>query len=143
MTSEQIDLVKTSFAKVAPLAQEAAVLFYARLFEIDPALRRLFKTDIGKQGRKLMQMIEIAVNGLERLEELVPAVRALGARHAVYGVEEKHYETVGAALLWTLEQALEADFTAETKEAWTAFYNLIADTMKDAARHSNENAASI
>jgi len=141
MTSEQINLVKASFAKIEPLAEEAAVLFYARLFELDPNLRRLFKIDIAKQGRKLMQMLEIAVNGLDCLDELVPAVRALGARHHAYGVEDRDYETVGTALLWTLEQALGANFTAETKEAWTAVYDLLAETMKDASRLPSENAA--
>ena len=143
MTSEQINLVKASFKKVEPLAEEAAVLFYAKLFELDPDLRRLFKTDIGKQGRKLMQMLEIAVNGLDRLDEIVPAVRALGARHHTYGVEDGHYETVGAALLWTLEQALGTDFTVETKEAWAVVYILLAETMKAAARQPPENAATV
>ncbi len=141
MTSEQINLIKASFAKVKPLAEEAAVLFYVKLFDIDPELRRLFKTDIGKQGQKLMQMIEVAVNGLDRLDELVPAVRELGVRHAAYGVEDRHYETVGAALLWTLERALREDFTAETKAAWTTVYELLARTMKDAAHFPSENAA--
>jgi len=141
MTNEQINLVRASFAKVKPLVEEAAVLFYVKLFDLDPQLRRLFKTDIGKQGQKLMQMIEAAVNGLDRLEELVPAVRALGARPAVYGVEDRHYGTVGAALLWTLERALREDFTAETEAAWTAVYDLLAETMKEGSRQLSENAA--
>lgn len=141
MTSEQINLVRVSFAKIEPFAEEAAVLFYAKLFDLDPDLRRLFKTDIAQQGRKLMQMLEIAVNGLDRLDELAPEVRALGARHHTYGVDDRHYETVGAALLWTLEQAQKADFTPDTKEAWTAVYSLLAETMKDASREPSENTA--
>lgn len=143
MTNEQIDLVRASFAKIEPVAEEAAVLFYAKLFELDPDLRRLFKTDIGKQGRKLMQMLETAVNGLDRLDELVPSVRALGERHRAYGVADRHYETVGAALLWTLDQALDADYTPETNAAWTAVYSLLAETMKDASRQPSENAAGV
>lgn len=143
MTSEQISLVRVSFAKIEPVAEEAAVLFYAKLFDLDPDLRRLFKTDIAQQGRKLMQMLEIAVNGLDRLDELIPAVRELGVRHHAYGVEDRHYETVGAALLWTLEQAQKADFTLETKEAWTAVYGLLVETMKDASREPSENTASV
>jgi hemoglobin-like flavoprotein len=141
MTGKQIELVRASFAKVVPVAEEAAVLFYAKLFDLDPDLRRLFTTDIKEQGHKLMQMLEMAVKSLDHLEAVVPAVRASGARHKSYGVKESHYETVAAALLWTLEMALENDFTTETKEAWTAVYDLLAQTMKDGSRQPIENAA--
>ena len=140
MIREQINLVRESFAKVEPVAEEAAVLFYVRLFELDPDLRPLFKNDIREQGLKLMQMIGFAVRGLDRPEELLPAVRALGARHVAYGVEDRHYETVGAALLWMLEQALGAGFTADTKQAWTEVYELLSRTMMDAARPEPENS---
>lgn len=133
MTDEQINLIKTSFAKIEPAAEEAAVLFYAKLFDLDPDLRPLFKAGIREQGLKLMQMLELAVRGLDRVEELVTMVRDLGARHAVYGVEDRHYETVGTALLWVLAKSLRADFTLETEEAWTAVYSLLAQTMKDGA----------
>jgi hemoglobin-like flavoprotein len=142
MTVEQINLVKKSFEKIAPIAEQAAALFYAKLFELDPNLRRLFKGDMKEQGRKLMQVIAYAVESLERIDEFIPQVRALGARHANYGVEERDYETVGAALLWTLEKALSREFTARTKEAWTAVYDLLARTMKAAGRgRTPENAA--
>jgi hemoglobin-like flavoprotein len=140
MTSEQIDLVQASFKTIEPQAEEAAALFYDRLFEIGPELRPLFKGDIREQGRKLMQMIGLVVKSLGRIEELVPAIRTMGARHAGYGVEDRHYETVGSALLWTLEKGLGAAFTAETKEAWTAAYSLLAQTMKDAGSRSRKEA---
>ena len=143
MTNEQTHLVKTSFKKIEPAAEEAAVLFYAKLFDLDPRLRGLFKGDIREQGLKLMRMLELAVKGLDRIDELVPAVRALGARHSGYGVEDGHYETVGTALLWMLERALRADFTPQTREAWATVYNLLAQTMKDGARQQTENAAAI
>jgi hemoglobin-like flavoprotein len=133
MTAEQKVLVQTTFAKVAPIADAAAAMFYARLFELDPSLRPLFTTDLAEQGRKLMQMIAIAVNGLDRLDELVPAVRQLGVRHARYGVKDQHYDTVAEALLWTLERGLGPDFTPAAKEAWTAVYGVLAATMKEAA----------
>jgi hemoglobin-like flavoprotein len=104
MTQEQKRLVQTTFDRVVPIADTAAALFYQRLFELDPAARALFTTDLTEQGRKLMQMIGVAVRGLDRLDELVPAVRDLGTRHVAYGVTDGHYETVGAALLWTLER---------------------------------------
>ena len=141
MTNEQINLVQASFEKIEPNAETVAILFYTRLFEIDPGLRNLFSGDINEQGRKLMQMIGLAVRGLDRLDELVPAVQALGARHAGYGVQDFHYGTVAKALLWTLEKGLGAEFTVETKEAWTAVYTILAQTMKNASRQPNENLA--
>ena len=133
MTPQQKHLVQTTFAKVAPMADEAAALFYGRLFELDPSLRPMFTTDLKEQGRKLMRMIGMAVNGLDRLDELVPVVRQLGARHAGYGVRDEHYGTVATALVWTLEQGLGPDFTPEVKDAWVAVYSVLATTMKDAA----------
>jgi hemoglobin-like flavoprotein len=133
MTERQKTLVQTTFATVAPIADTAASMFYARLFELDPELRRLFTSDLREQGRKLMQMIGVAVNGLDRLDALVPAVKQLGARHAGYGVKDTHYDTVAAALLWTLEEGLGPDFTPEVKDAWTTVYGVLATTMKEAA----------
>ncbi len=134
MTAAEITLVKDSFRKVAPIADQAASLFYARLFELDPSLRHLFHSDMAEQGRKLMQMLGMAVAGLDRLDELVPAVRQLGLRHAGYKVREEHYETVGEALLWTLGRGLGAAFTPEMQAAWAKTYWTLAETMKAGAR---------
>ncbi len=133
MTPDQIALVQQSFAHVLPIADTAAALFYTRLFELDPSLRTLFTGDMAEQGRKLMTMLSVAVKGLGRLEELVPAVQKLGARHVAYGVQDEHYATVGAALLWTLDQGLGARFTLEIRAAWAHAYTLLADTMRTAA----------
>lgn len=140
MTPHQIMLVQTSFEKVAPIADTAAELFYRRLFETDPTASKLFKGDMKQQGRKLMQMIGVAVKGLDKLDTIVPAVQSLGKRHVGYGVTEAQYDTVGAALLWTLSQGLGAAFTPEVKEAWTAAYSLLATTMKQAANHAAKAA---
>jgi hemoglobin-like flavoprotein len=136
MTPHQIQLVKQSFAQVAPISEQAAGLFYGRLFEIAPHLRPLFKGDIGEQGRKLMATITIAVGSLERLPDLVPVVQDLGRRHAGYGVEDEHYDVVGQALLWTLEKGLGGSFTPEVKDAWTTVYGILSETMKQAARQA-------
>ena len=136
LTAAQKTLVQTSFATIVPIADDAAALFYQRLFELDPSLQAMFRGSMLEQRKKLMQMLTAAVKGLDRLEQLVPVVRDLGRRHATYGVAEAHYDTVGAALLWTLEMGLGAAFTAETREAWTAVYGLLATTMKDAARET-------
>ena len=140
MTPEQIALVQASFAQVVPIADTAAALFYRRLFELDPALRLLFPSDLTEQGRKLMTMLRVVVTGLSRLETIRPAVEALGRRHVAYGVTEAHYATVGAALLWTLAQGLGEAFTAETAAAWGAAYTLLAETMQAAATVEEELA---
>jgi len=133
LTLRQIELVQSSFAIIAPIADDAAALFYRRLFEIDPSLEQMFKGDMPSQRQKLMQMLTAAVKGLPRLDRLVPVVEDLGRRHVRYGVMDEHYDTVGAALLWTLEKGLGNAFTAEVREAWTTVYGLLATTMKSAA----------
>jgi hemoglobin-like flavoprotein len=136
LTSTQIALVQRSFAIIAPIADDAAALFYQRLFELDPSLRRMFPEDMTGQRKKLMQMLTAAVKGLDRLDQLVPVLQDLGRRHVAYGVTDAHYDTVGAALLWTLKMGLGKGFTPETKEAWTTVYGLLATTMRDAARQA-------
>ena len=137
MPNIDIALVQWSWEQVLPIADDAAQLFYGRLFELDPSLRPMFAhSDMAEQRRKLMQMITVAVRGLERLDTLLPAVRALGARHVGYGVKDEHYDTVGAALLWTLEQGLGAAFTPEVRESWAATYGTLASIMREAASQS-------
>lgn len=133
MEQQQIELVQSSFAKVAPIAGEAAELFYNRLFELDPDLQALFKGDITEQGIKLMSMLKTAVAGLSNIDTLAPAVQELGIRHKGYGVEDSHYDTVGEALLWTLEQGLGDAWNEELKSAWTDTYVLLSGVMKSAA----------
>ncbi|HYC71036.1 MAG TPA: globin family protein [Opitutaceae bacterium] len=134
MNPREIALVQESFRKVAPIAEQAAAIFYARLFELDPSLRALFHGNMAEQGRKLMQVLGFAVGGLDKLDHLIPAIRQLGLRHAGYQVRDAHYETVGEALLWTLARGLGADFTAEHQAAWAKVYWLLAETMKAGAR---------
>lgn len=136
MTPEQKNLVQTSFEQVKPVADIAAALFYGFLFKLDPRLERLFKGDLENQGRMLMQMIGLAVRGLDHLDEIVPLLHELGARHAGYGVEERDYETVRAALLATLKRGLGDEFTPAVREAWIAVYALLAETMKVGAREA-------
>jgi len=133
MTPEQITLIKTSWEKVLPISGTAAELFYAKLFELDADLKPLFNGDMKEQGAKLMKMINTVVNSLDKLDTIVPAVQNLGERHVGYGVKDEHYDTVAAALLWTLGQGLGESFTEEVKDAWTAAYVILATTMKEAA----------
>jgi len=133
MTPEEISLVQESWKKVVPIKETAAELFYGKLFELDPGLRSLFQGDMQEQGRKLMAMINTAINGLTRLDEIVPAVQGLGRRHVGYGVKAGDYGTVATALLWTLEKGLGAAFTPSIRAAWVKAYSLLAETMKAAA----------
>lgn len=133
MSPQQVSLVQTSWQQVVPIAATAASLFYGRLFELDPELKHLFKSDITEQGRKLTAMLGTVVAKLDSLGDIVPAVQDLGRRHVAYGIEPQHYDTVGEALLWTLDKGLGEAFTPEVKEAWTVAYTTLAGAMKDAA----------
>ena len=130
MTNEQIKLVQDSFRQVVPIAETAAQLFYARLFELDPDLDLLFKGNLTEQGRKLMQMLGLAINSLDRLDQLLPVVRSLGARHVTYGVRDRDYNTVGQALLWTLQKGLGPAFTPDVEAAWSNVYATLASAMQ-------------
>ncbi|MCC9640718.1 globin domain-containing protein [Rhodopirellula sp. JC740] len=130
MTPEQVAMVKDSWEKVKPISEQAAELFYGRLFTLDPSLRSLFKGDMSEQGKKLMSTISLAVASLDRLETILPTVQELGRKHAVeYAVPDSSYATVGEALLWTLGQGLGDDFTDEVKEAWTLTYTTLSGAM--------------
>jgi hemoglobin-like flavoprotein len=133
MTPDQVTLVQESFKKVVPIAGKAADLFYERLFTIAPEVRSLFPTDLSEQKKKLMQVLATAVTNLHQVEKVLPAVEELGRRHVAYGVTEKHFEPVGAALLWTLEQGLGPDFSPPVKAAWTETYITVAGVMTKAA----------
>ena len=133
MTPQQATLVQGTFASLAPRAEEVADLFYDRLFELDPDLENLFNNDMAVQGRKLMQMLAVAVNALCKFYEIVPAVKDLGKRHVHYGVKEPDYQTVGAALIAALDEGLGSAFTDEVREAWVAAYTRIAETMREGA----------
>ena len=134
MTNEQQQLIKSSFREVERLGVIVALCFYQRLFELDPSLRALFHTDIEEQSKKLLQALKMVSDGIHRLPEVLPAIESLGRRHVRYGVKDKDYETVGQALLWTLEESLGADFTGEVRVAWAAAFDLVAAAMKRAAK---------
>jgi hemoglobin-like flavoprotein len=129
MTPDQVKLVQQSFAKVAPISETAAVLFYDRLFEIAPQVKAMFPADMTEQRRKLMGMLAAVVNGLGDLNSILPAASALAKRHVSYGAKAEHYPVVGAALLWTLEKGLGDGWTPDVAEAWTAAYGTLSGFM--------------
>lgn len=141
LTAEQINLIRTTWAAVEPIQDQAAAMFYGRLFRLDPGLEPLFShTAMPKQRQMLMQTLAIVVKSIDRLDQLVPAVRALGMRHVGYGVKSEAYATVGQALLWTLEEGLGDAFTLESRYAWAAAYGVLAAVMSDAAEAGQKAA---
>jgi hemoglobin-like flavoprotein len=133
MTTEQITLVQESFAKVAPIADQAAIMFYDRLFELAPQAKSMFAAEMTEQRRKLMATLAFVVNGLANLQSVMPAATALAKRHIAYGAQPEHYPVVGAALLWTLEKGLGDAWTAETAAAWAAAYAALSTLMIEEA----------
>jgi len=129
MKPEQTQLVQSSFAKVVPIADVAAKLFYDRLFEIAPEVKPFFRHDMREQGRKLMTTLGVVVGSLKNLDAILPAVKALAVKHAGYGVVPAHYEAVGEALIWTLEKGLGEDFSTETRSAWLSTYATLSAIM--------------
>jgi hemoglobin-like flavoprotein len=134
VTSRQKALVQESFASIEPILEDVTALLYGRIFELDPAASALFPQDMASQYRKVSQMLTAAVKGLDHLEQLVPVLQDLGRRHAAYGVTQNHYDTGGAALMWTLEKGLGSAFTPELKEAWASVWGLLTTTMYEATR---------
>jgi nitric oxide dioxygenase len=129
MTPEQVDLVQRSFAKVAPISEQAAVLFYDRLFDVAPSVKTMFPADMTEQRKKLMEALAVVVNGLGNLGAVLPAASALAKRHVNYGAKPEHYPVVGGALLWTLEKGLGEAWTPEVAEAWKAAYGTLSCYM--------------
>ena len=135
MTPEQKTHVKTTWQLVVPIADKAAQLFYGKLFEIDPSTQSMFKsTDMPEQRKKLVLALGAVIAGLDNLAPLVPVLENLGKKHVAYGVRDEHYDSVGAALLWTLEQGLQDKWTSQVKDAWIAAYTAVAGVMRDAAK---------
>ncbi|MGB7101540.1 MAG: globin family protein [Xanthobacteraceae bacterium] len=129
MTPDQVKAIQESFKKVAPISEQAAALFYGRLFEIAPAVKPLFRGDMAEQGRKLMATLAVVVSGLSNLEGILPAASALAKRHVGYGVKAADYTPVGAALLWTLERGLGDAWTPDLAAAWGAAYTVLSGYM--------------
>jgi hemoglobin-like flavoprotein len=141
MTPEQVKAIQDSFDKVKPIAEQAAALFYGRLFEIAPAVKPLFRGDMTEQGRKLMASLAVVVQGLDNLESVLPAASALAKRHVGYGVKAADYAPVGVALLWTLEKGLGDQWTPELAAAWGEAYKVLSDFMIAEAYGRAEGAA--
>jgi nitric oxide dioxygenase len=140
VNSAQVKLVQESFAKVIPISEQAAVMFYNRLFEVAPSVKAMFPADMTEQRKKLMMMLAAVVNGLGNLESILPAASALAKRHVNYGAKAEHYPVVGAALLWTLEKGLDKAWTPEIADAWTAAYGTLSGYMISEAYGSAQAA---
>jgi nitric oxide dioxygenase len=140
MTPDQVKLVQQSFSKVVPIADQAAVIFYDRLFEVAPGVKAMFPADMIEQRKKLIAMLAAVVNGLSSIESILPAASALATRHVTYGAKAEHYPVVGGALLWTLQKGLGDAWTPEVAAAWTAAYGTLSTYMISEAYGSAEAA---
>jgi nitric oxide dioxygenase len=140
MTPDQVSLVQDSFAKVAPISEQAAVIFYDRLFEVAPGVRSMFPADLTQQRKKLMATLAVVVNGLGDLQSVLPAASALAKRHVSYGAKPEHYPVVGSALLWTLEKGLGEAWTPDVAAAWTEAYGTLSGYMIAEAYNSAQAA---
>jgi hemoglobin-like flavoprotein len=140
MNSDHVALIQYSFAKIMPTAEEAAALFYGRLFQIAPEVEQLFRGDVKEQGRKLMATLALVVDGLTDLATVLPAASALARTHVAYGVRAEHYAPVGVALLWMLERGLGAEWTSDLAAAWTNAYTTLSEYMIDEAYGRREAA---
>jgi hemoglobin-like flavoprotein len=140
MTPDQVRLVQQSFSKVAPIADQAAIMFYDRLFDVAPSVKALFPADLTEQRKKLMATLAAVVNGLSSIESILPAASALATRHVAYGAKAEHYPVVGGALLWTLQKGLGEAWTPEVAAAWTAAYGTLSTYMISEAYGSAQAA---
>ncbi|MBC7390362.1 MAG: hemin receptor [Opitutaceae bacterium] len=131
MTPEQIRLVKSSWASVILIAEEAGSMFYKRLFEIAPEVRPMFKHDMASQERKLTDMITYVVANLDKLKEIAGDVKELGSKHKVYGATAEHYKIVGECLIWTLEKGMDDKWNKDLETAWLSGYTILADAMME------------
>jgi len=140
MTPEQVKLVQQSFSKIIPISEQAAVIFYDRLFEIAPQVKSMFPSDMAEQRGKLMATLSAVVNGLGNLSSILPAASALAKRHVAYGARAEHYPVVGAALLWTLEKGLGESWTPDVANAWKEAYGTLSGFMISEAYGSPQAA---
>jgi hemoglobin-like flavoprotein len=130
VTPRQKQIICDSFPLIREIAIPVSLLFYGRLFDLDPSLRQLFKIDMKEQSKKLVATLDTLVEGIDDWEKIVPVLRELGQRHVGYGVKEQHYNTVCSALVWAFGQALQPGFDDEVRAAWTAVIQAVNEQMK-------------
>ena len=130
MTQREKQIISESFPLIREIAIPVSLLFYGRLFDVDPSLRQLFKIDIKQQSKKLIAMLDAVVESIDDWERIVPVLRELGQRHVAYGVKEQDYNTLCSALVWAFGQALQPGFDSEVRAAWTAVIRDVNEQMK-------------
>jgi hemoglobin-like flavoprotein len=137
VTHQQIELIRQSWSRVLPIAEQAGLLFYEKLFTAAPGIRHMFKPDINPQANKLIQVLGYVVSKLNKMEELLPEVKKLGERHNAYGAQPAHYEVVGQCLIATLKDGLGDHWTPEVQDAWLTAFNAIKNVMIVAQEEAN------
>ena len=143
MTPEQILLVRSSWPAIAENADALTTHFYAHLFEIDHGAARLFSgVDMAAQKKKLAQALSVVVHALDNIDSLLPALAGLAKRHMNYGVEDRHFDSVGDALLWALDDVLGDAFTSDVRDAWAQAYAIVSSVMRRPLARDEVAAAS-
>jgi hemoglobin-like flavoprotein len=143
MKPEQVKIILLTFSQVASNKDRVGQMFYERLFAIAPETRPMFKGDMAEQSQKLMDTLALAIGSLRDMPSLVATLESLALSHVDYGVRDEHYGTVGEALIWTLEKGLGEAFTRDAREAWTALYGEITQTMRRAAANRPSHEAAV
>lgn len=141
MTPQQKQIVKDTWSAVIPIQEQAAAMFYERLFSEHPEVKPLFKGDMQEQGEKLMNMLDQAVNSLDDIESVTKPLKEAGAAHKEYGVQEADYGKVGACLLWTLEQGLGEAYNPSVEDAWSTTYDTLSSVMIEGSRDTPKQDA--
>lgn len=144
MSKTLAERLAPSWARVQPRLSELAACFYARLFELDPELRRLFaETDWPSQETKFTASLVSIVKYVSMPDRLLPMAAELGRQHVTYGVEDAHYTTVGNALLWALDELGVQPFDADDRLAWTEAYTLVSAVMRRSAMMTTGEARAV
>ena len=131
----EIAELRRSWELVVPIADEAAQLFYARLFELAPALRQLFRHEPAVQRDKFLQALQQIIACAGRPNDVLAMLAALGDRHVTYGVRPEHYTVAGEALLWTLDEGLGILRTREARNSWITAFEFVATAMNRGTPH--------
>lgn len=129
-----IDALETSFDLVAPRGEELVEIFYARLFDVAPAVIPLFaSTDIKRQQAMLLAALVLLRKSLRDLDAVVPTLRQLGARHVGYGARPEHYPVVGDVLIAAMAEVAGDAWGPRFAQAWGEAFAVVAGVMLEGA----------
>ena len=130
----ELEYLETSFDLVAPRGEALMDTFYARLFAAAPAVKPLFAgTDLRRQKGMLLSALVLLRKSLRDLDAIIPALRAMGARHVGYGARPEHYPVVGEVLIASMAEVAGDAWRPEYERAWEAAFGVVAGAMLEGA----------